>query len=398
MRRCRSPTAFSWARAPRNPYPEVAAGPGRARPRAPRPRIPGHSRRDQRAPPSGLRHGQCVDPAGERDRLGGHGGLLRQLRPARATRRHRRQWRVRRTHVRGGGAHWEPRWSGWMRPGARRSSPTPSCRPIRPLPSSRWCTPRLPPGCATTSQPLARDKGNALLLVDMVTSLGGIEVAVDDWGVDIAYSGTQKCLGVPPGLSPLTVSDARPGTHGGTPVELVPRPQPALTLRAGRREAARVYHHTAPVTMIAALHAGLGAILDEGTRRGPTPAMPSAGRLLQNGLEALGLKLFAEAGHRLPQLTTVEIPADLPDGMTRGRLSPDLVDPLRHRDRGGSRTVGGQGVADRLHGPYGAPSQCPGVARRIEGGARSMNAARAVRHPPLTAPRAARHAAPADRE
>ena len=54
--------------------------------------------------------------------------------------------------------------------------------------------------------PLGRSKGDALLLVDMVTSLGGIEVAVDEWAVDIAYSGTQKCLGVPPGLAPLTVS------------------------------------------------------------------------------------------------------------------------------------------------------------------------------------------------
>src|SRR5580693_8932473 len=55
--------------------------------------------------------------------------------------------------------------------------------------------------------PLGAAKGSALLLADMVTSLGGIEVAVDDWKVDIAYSGTQKCLGVPPGLAPMTVSD-----------------------------------------------------------------------------------------------------------------------------------------------------------------------------------------------
>ena len=53
---------------------------------------------------------------------------------------------------------------------------------------------------------LGAGKGDALLLVDMVTSLGGIRVDVDGWGVDIAYSGTQKCLGVPPGLSPLTVA------------------------------------------------------------------------------------------------------------------------------------------------------------------------------------------------
>ena len=62
-------------------------------------------------------------------------------------------------------------------------------------------------GVRNDIEPLGSGKGDALLLVDMVTSLGGIEVAVDDWAVDVAYSGTQKCLGVPPGLSPLTVSE-----------------------------------------------------------------------------------------------------------------------------------------------------------------------------------------------
>src|ERR1700722_11940041 len=63
-------------------------------------------------------------------------------------------------------------------------------------------------GVRNNVAPLGAAKGSALLLADMVTSLGGIEVAVDDWKVDIAYSGTQKCLGVPPGLAPLTVSSA----------------------------------------------------------------------------------------------------------------------------------------------------------------------------------------------
>ena len=67
--------------------------------------------------------------------------------------------------------------------------------------------PRRRPVCATTSRRSATGKGDALLVVDMVTSLGGIEVEVDAWGVDVAYSGTQKCLGVPPGLAPLTVAD-----------------------------------------------------------------------------------------------------------------------------------------------------------------------------------------------
>jgi alanine-glyoxylate transaminase/serine-glyoxylate transaminase/serine-pyruvate transaminase len=162
--------------------------------------------------------------------------------------------------------------------------------------------------------PVGANKGEALLLVDMVTSLGGIEVQVDGWGVDIAYSGTQKCLGVPPGLSPLTVSDrAR--------ARMVERPTSwYLDLNLLSRyvqqgsEGGRVYHHTAPVTMIAALHAGLGAILDEGLEAARL-RHAECGQLLQNGLEELGLTLFAEVAHRLPQLTTVEVPTQLPHGM-----------------------------------------------------------------------------------
>src|SRR5580693_8678134 len=163
--------------------------------------------------------------------------------------------------------------------------------------------------------PLGAAKGSALLLADMVTSLGGIEVAVDDWKVDIAYSGTQKCLGVPPGLAPMTVSDrARE--------RMVERPSSwylDLTLLSryvqGGAEGGRVYHHTAPVTMIAGLHAALGAVLDEGIDAARA-RHAECGLLLQNGLEELGLVLFAEEGHRLPQLTTVEIPEHLPDGLS----------------------------------------------------------------------------------
>ena len=153
--------------------------------------------------------------------------------------------------------------------------------------------------------PLGEGKRHALLLVDTVTSLGGIEVAVDEWGVDIAYSGTQKCLGVPPGLAPLTVSDrARE--------RMVARPSSwyldlnLLSRYVEGGEGGRVYHHTAPVAMVAALDAGLGVVLDEGM-----PAVRArhaeCGRALQEGLEELGLALFAEPSHRLPQLTTVHL-------------------------------------------------------------------------------------------
>jgi alanine-glyoxylate transaminase / serine-glyoxylate transaminase / serine-pyruvate transaminase len=167
--------------------------------------------------------------------------------------------------------------------------------------------------------PLGRGKGQALLLVDMVTSLGGIEVAVDDWAVDIAYSGTQKCLGVPPGLSPFTVS-ARATER------IVERPSSwYLDLHLLARYVndptggARVYHHTAPVTMVAALHAGLGVLLQEGLKAS-WERHAECGRLLQEGLAGLDLEMLVAAEHRLPQLTTVRVPDGVDEAAVRREL------------------------------------------------------------------------------
>ena len=170
---------------------------------------------------------------------------------------------------------------------------------------------------------VAADKGDALLLVDCVTSLGGIEVAVDDWNVDIAYSGTQKCLGVAPGLAPLTMS-ARAVERRVT------RPQSwyldlgMLAEYTGSATGTRKYHHTAPISMVMSLHAGLGAVLEEGLDSA-IGRHAECGAALQDGLVKLGFELFAEAGHRLPQLTTVWVPADLGDeAAVRRRLLVDF--------------------------------------------------------------------------
>jgi alanine-glyoxylate transaminase/serine-glyoxylate transaminase/serine-pyruvate transaminase len=163
-------------------------------------------------------------------------------------------------------------------------------------------------GARSDIEPLGQGKGDALLLVDCVTSLGGIEVDIDGWGVDVAYSGTQKCLGVPPGLAPLTLNErARE--------RLVERsPSWYLDLRligqyAGPAQSsgARVYHHTAPVSMIFSLHAALGALLAEGLDAA-IARHAECGRLLHDGLEAMGVELFAAEGYRLPELTTVWVP------------------------------------------------------------------------------------------
>ena len=172
-------------------------------------------------------------------------------------------------------------------------------------------------GVRSDIAPLRDLKGDALLLVDCVTSLGGIPVAIDDWGVDIAYSGTQKCLGVPPGLAPLTMSDRARD-------RFVERSQSwYLDLRMISQYVAtgggRTYHHTAPISMIFALHAGLGAVLAEGLEAAQA-RHAECGALLQDGLEKLGFRLFAEEGHRLPELTTAWVPDGVDEAAVRRQL------------------------------------------------------------------------------
>jgi alanine-glyoxylate transaminase/serine-glyoxylate transaminase/serine-pyruvate transaminase len=177
-------------------------------------------------------------------------------------------------------------------------------------------------GVRNDVETLGAAKGDALVLVDCVTSLGGIPVEIDEWQIDIAYSGSQKCLGVPPGLAPLTVSDrARE--------RFVQRsPSWYLDLRligdyalagSGRR-----YHHTAPTAMVVALHAGLGVLLDEGLEDS-WHRHAECGRLLQEGLEKFGFRLFAAEGHRLPELTTAWVP-DLPPGLDEATVRRTLLE------------------------------------------------------------------------
>lgn len=167
-----------------------------------------------------------------------------------------------------------------------------------------------------------RQRGeHTLLLADCVTSLAGIEVAVDDWGVDVAYAGTQKCLGVAPGLAPFTVSERAWERR-------VPRP-PTWYLDlgmlgdyvTGNAAGGRTYHHTAPTAMVASLHAALGRVLDEGLPQ-VFARHAAAGARLREGLAELGLELFAAEGHRLPELTTVWVP----DGVDSAAVRASLLD------------------------------------------------------------------------
>jgi alanine-glyoxylate transaminase/serine-glyoxylate transaminase/serine-pyruvate transaminase len=167
---------------------------------------------------------------------------------------------------------------------------------------------------------LGADKGDALLIVDAVTSIAGIELRADDWGIDVGYAGTQKCIGVAPGLAPFTINDRAFDRR-------VEKPRSwylDLGLLGGyvgevSGSGGRTYHHTAPTAMVASLHAGLARILDEGL-----PAVwqrhAEAGRLLQDGLEKRGLELFAAEGHRLPELTTVKVPDGVDSATVRKAL------------------------------------------------------------------------------
>src|SRR5262245_975156 len=146
----------------------------------------------------------------------------------------------------------------------------------------------------------------ALFVADCVTSLGGVPVEIDRWEVDAAYSGTQKCLSCPPGLAPVT--------FGARALESVRARKTKVqswyldvTLLQQYWGAERVYHHTAPISMNYALREALRLVAEEGLA-----ARFARHRLhhqaLVAGLEALGLGLASEAGHRLPMLNAVTVP------------------------------------------------------------------------------------------
>jgi alanine-glyoxylate transaminase/serine-glyoxylate transaminase/serine-pyruvate transaminase len=165
-------------------------------------------------------------------------------------------------------------------------------------------------------------QNDALLVVDTVTSLGCVPLAVDDWGIDAVFSCTQKGLGCPPGLSPASFS---------------PRAMDAIAKRKASVQnwyfdmstvqkywgLDRSYHHTAPITMIYALREGLRILLEEGLRARWDRHRRNH-RALKAGLTALGLEYSAVEGHQLPQLNAVKIPPGIDDMAVRKRLLDDF--------------------------------------------------------------------------
>jgi alanine-glyoxylate transaminase/serine-glyoxylate transaminase/serine-pyruvate transaminase len=176
----------------------------------------------------------------------------------------------------------------------------------------------------------------ALLAVDCVTSLGGAPVLIDEWGVDAAYSGTQKCLSCPPGLSPVTLNEKARAVLQRRKTK-VPSWYLDLTMIERYWGKERFYHHTAPISMLYALREALRIIAEEGLEARWARHELNA-RAFIAGCQALGLAPFAQEGHRLPSLVTIRIPAGVEDAAVRRFL----LDEYKIEIGGGLGPVKGQ--------------------------------------------------------
>lgn len=162
-----------------------------------------------------------------------------------------------------------------------------------------------------------------LTIVDAVTSLGGIPVLVDEWGVDAIYSGSQKCLSCTPGLSPVSFSERalEKVRSRKTPVrswflDL------SLVMDYWEGEGGRSYHHTAPVNALYGLHEALVMVFEEGLDA-CFERHREAHLSLVAGLKKIGLSLLVEEPYRLPQLNAVKVPEGVDEAAVRGRMLKD---------------------------------------------------------------------------
>jgi alanine-glyoxylate transaminase / serine-glyoxylate transaminase / serine-pyruvate transaminase len=159
---------------------------------------------------------------------------------------------------------------------------------------------------------------DALVVVDAVTSLGSHELRMDEWDIDVCYSASQKCLGSPPGLAPISM--------GPRAMEVVnTRPSKVQSFYFNLKDLesywsqTRAYHHTTPISMTYALRESLRMMMEEGIEnRLARHARVAAA--LRAGLEALGLELLADPNYRLNPLTTVVIPSGIDDAEVRRQL------------------------------------------------------------------------------
>jgi alanine-glyoxylate transaminase / serine-glyoxylate transaminase / serine-pyruvate transaminase len=159
----------------------------------------------------------------------------------------------------------------------------------------------------------------ALLVLDCVTSLGGLPVKIDDWQIDAAYSGTQKCLSCPPGLAPVTFSDRAVEVMETRDSKVASWYLDMSMVRNYWSDQSRAYHHTAPINMNYGLHQALRNVLDEGLENAFTRHQRNH-LALRAGLEAMGLNYAVAEEYRLPMLNAVLIPNGVDDKAVRSRL------------------------------------------------------------------------------
>jgi len=164
---------------------------------------------------------------------------------------------------------------------------------------------------------------NCIVIADTVTSLGGIPVLIDEWNIDVAYSGSQKCLSCPPGLSPVTFNERA--------IELIKNRKTLvqswfmdlnLILGYWSGNVKRAYHHTAPINSLYALHESLLMLKEEGIENSWKRHKMNGEKLVIE-LEKIGLKAFVKEDERLPQLTSISIPAEIDEAKVRTSLLTD---------------------------------------------------------------------------
>ena len=158
----------------------------------------------------------------------------------------------------------------------------------------------------------------SLMLLDTVTSLGGCPVRIDDWQIDAVYSGTQKCLSCPPGLSPVSLSSRAMDTATKRKTR-VQSWYLDVNLLASYWGQERVYHHTAPISMNYALHEALRLVLAEGLENRWRRHQENH-QVLVAGLKKLGLGLASQEGHQLWQLNTITVPDGVEEPAVRKQL------------------------------------------------------------------------------
>jgi len=166
-------------------------------------------------------------------------------------------------------------------------------------------------------------KYDVLSLVDSVTGLGGVELDVDGWGIDAIYSGTQKCLSCPPGISPVSFGDRA--------VEVIKNRKTKvqswfldMSLVMGYWDGAggRTYHHTAPVNSMYGLHESLVILKEEGLENA-WARHAFHHKALAAGIEAMGMSFVVDADYRLPQLNSVTVPEGVEEAKVRAALLND---------------------------------------------------------------------------